>query len=167
MSHPLELSTMAKLAYRLMFCYSGWLAVSITRCGHVRILNKEMTLLGPTAIRWHILVSFDWKIVFHTKDILGLPSKLCGCVYSTKFWLIEPAANIICSGIIWRHKSLLMAAFDPSNGTFQYPPNGNRLVFNFLDTVNATWEAGQENSTACYLSLWYWPNSDPWRISML
>jgi len=58
-----------------------------------------------------------------------------------------------------------MTTYDSFNGTFQYPPNGNKLVFNFLDTVNVNWEVGQENSTACYLSLYYWPNSNPWEIS--
>lgn len=54
-------------------------------------------------------------------------------------------------------------------GYFSYPPNGTSLVFNFRDTVVASWTSFYGNPTAgVYLSLWYWLKSakDPWKISM-
>lgn len=55
---------------------------------------------------------------------------------------------------------------DSRLGHFSFPASDTNLLFNFRDTVAASWTSYSENSTTrgC-LSLWYWLGQDPWRTS--
>ena len=49
---------------------------------------------------------------------------------------------------------------------FSYPPLGSNLQFNYIDSVVTSWLVFDPNPTECFLSVWYWPNTDPWRVGM-
>lgn len=40
-------------------------------------------------------------------------------------------------------------------GQFLFPPPGIVLSFNYLDTIDVSWESFQPNATDCYLTLYY------------
>lgn len=52
-----------------------------------------------------------------------------------------------------------------SLGEFLYPPIDNKLNFNYRDTVNVSWTTFNANASTGFLSLWYWPEVDPWLMS--
>ncbi|MCJ1468734.1 hypothetical protein MMC07_007364 [Pseudocyphellaria aurata] len=51
-------------------------------------------------------------------------------------------------------------------GNFSYPPNDNQLTFNYRDSVNVSWTTSYDAHSPGLLSLWYWPNKDPWTLSL-
>lgn len=58
-----------------------------------------------------------------------------------------------------------MGSNTPSSpGNFSYPPPGSTLQFNYIDSVVTSWLSFDSDATESYLSVWYWPNADPWTI---
>lgn len=63
--------------------------------------------------------------------------------------------------------SLDMSSNTPSSpGNFSYPPPGTQLHFNYVDSLMTSWLTFDQNPTDCRLSIWYWPNADPWKVGM-
>ena len=52
-------------------------------------------------------------------------------------------------------------------GNFSYPPPGSSLHFDYVDSLITSWLTFDPNVTDCLLSIWYWPQVDPWKIGML
>lgn len=51
-------------------------------------------------------------------------------------------------------------------GQFVYPPVDNTLTFNYRDTINVSWITTFDAHSLCFLTLWYWPEAEPWTLSM-
>ena len=51
-------------------------------------------------------------------------------------------------------------------GNFSYPPPGSSLLFNYIDSLVTSWLTFDPSATHCRLSIWYWPNINPWVIGM-
>lgn len=47
-------------------------------------------------------------------------------------------------------------------GNFSYPPQGSSLHFNYIDSMITSWLVFDSDVTDCLLSIWYWPNTNPW-----